>query len=246
MYDPIKDGINKKENSVEYNELKPSADLVGMVHSFWELKTNTILENDFVLHVIPDACVNILLNLVDTRIAAVTSRLTTYVALNLGKRFHYVGIQLLPGMWIGNRDEIVQGFVDSPYEGSLPLVDTANKLVGKKFSEFGLVLSELVQSLVVNKLVGENIITSRILSDIDVIDSVEDMAASANLSTRQLQRILKQTTGFTPHDFLKILRLQLSFRGQYLDYFSDQSHFIHSFRKITGYTPADYFKNFHV
>ncbi|MBM9590140.1 helix-turn-helix transcriptional regulator [Leptospira sp. 201903075] len=246
MYNPIKDGIKKTVQSVQYSEAKPPSDLVGLVHNFWELKTEVVLDDDFCLHVLPDACINILFNMRDPKIAAITARQTTYVLLNLGKSFHYVGIQFLPGMWQGNRDEIVYGFVDTPYKGNLPLVETAAKLTQLDFFAGQLVLSDLVRQLMKENLVVNNPVTARILADIEVIDTVTDMAASANLSPRQLQRTLKKTTGFSPHDFLKVLRLQQSFRGHYLESYADQSHFIHSFRKITGYTPAEYFKSFNV
>jgi AraC-like DNA-binding protein len=66
------------------------------------------------------------------------------------------------------------------------------------------------------------------------------------LSPRQLQRNLKQSTGFSPHDLLKVLRIQQSFRQHYLNLYADQSHYIHSFRKVTGYTPAKYILKFDV
>jgi len=57
---------------------------------------------------------------------------------------------------------------------------------------------------------------------------------------------LKSTTDFAPHDFLKILRLQQSLNGEDTWSYADQSHFIHSFRKATGYTPGKYAKKFDV
>lgn len=246
MYDPVKDGINKNFSSVIFDEQPPPEDLKDMVHSYWEIKTYTELENDFILHVIPDACVNILFNLLDPTIAAITARETIYVALNLGKKFHYSGIQFFPGIWNGAKSEIQNGFVDSNYAGKLPLVETGKKLVKLKFEESNSTFSDLVRFLITKNFVQKNLVTERILSDLDVIESVEDMAASVNLSARQLQRKLKETTGFSPHDFLKILRLQQAFRGHYLDFYVDQSHFINHFKKITGYTPKEYFKNFDV
>jgi len=101
MYNPIKDGIKKNEQLVSYTEVQAPDSLSGLVHSYWELKTVSDLAEDFTLHVIPDACINILFNILDPRIAAITARLTEYVELNLGRSFHYVGIQFLPGMWQG-------------------------------------------------------------------------------------------------------------------------------------------------
>lgn len=55
-----------------------------------------------------------------------------------------------------------------------------------------------------------------------LIRSVADMAAVAGLSSRQLQRVLKPTTGSSPHDLLKVLRLQRSIRQDLLMSYTDQ------------------------
>lgn len=246
MYDPVKDGIHKNTTGVRFSEIEPPQEFKHLVDNFWEIKTNHQLNEDFVLHVIPDACVNILFNVLDPKIAAITMRKTEYVALNLGKWFHYAGVQLLPGMWNGNPSEIYYGFVDTPYNGDLPLVNTAKSLKDLAFPDYFPIFSNLVSKLWKEGIINHNETLSRILLDIDEIESVEEMAASVNLSPRQLQRKIKQSTGFSPHDLLKILRLQKSFKGNYLDHFVDQSHFIHSFKKITGYTPKEYFKHFDV
>ena len=88
--------------------------------------------------------------------------------------------------------------------------------------------------------------TAAILTNLDEIHSVSDMAKVAALSPRQLQRVVKTTTGFTPHDLWKVLRVQHSFRKNYLLMFADQAHFTHSFRAVTGYTPGQFKKTFDV
>ena len=246
MYDPIKDGIEKTVQSVRYIEAKPPQDLAGLVHCFWELRTETMLPEDFCLHVLPDACINLLFNLKDTAIAAVTARQTTYVVLNLGKDFHYAGIQLLPGVWQGNRDEIRHGFVGDAYTGTLPLVETANTLLSLDFAAKQDVLANLVRHFAAEKRIVANEIIAQILANLDAIHKVADMAALTGMSARHLQRVLKQTTGFSPHNLLKVLRLQHALRQDNTISYTDQSHFIHSFRKATGYTPDRYFKIFDV
>ena len=47
MYTPVKDGIEKTMQSVEYTEAEPPRDLLGLVHCFWELKTTAPLASDF-------------------------------------------------------------------------------------------------------------------------------------------------------------------------------------------------------
>jgi len=247
MYNPVKDGIERSVQLVTYTEAQPPADLGELVHCFWELKTATApLANDFHLHVLPDACVNVLFNMVDTDIAAITALQTKYEVLNLGRSFHYVGIQLLPGVWRGNRDEIFDRFVDSPYAGTLPLVKTAETLAALDFAGQQPVLAALARRLANDGLILSNGITAKILAHLDAIRTVADMAVVTGMSARQLQRSLKRTTGFSPHDFLKVVRLQRSFDRGYLTSYTDQSHFIHSFRALTGYTPAAYYKRFDV
>ncbi len=246
MYSPIRDGIEKTVQAVRYLEATPPSDLSGLVHCFWELKTDVTLAEDFHLHALPDACVNILFNQADTQIAGITALRTTYEVLNLGKAFHYAGIQLLPGVWQGKQDEIADSFVSTPYQGHLPLIETNRRLAKLEFAAKQPVMAELVQQLANDKVVVANAVTEKILSQLEDIHSVADMAKITGISARQLQRTLKRTTGFSPHDFIKVLRLQLSFKQSYLASYSDQSHYIHSFRKITGYTPTGYTKKFDV
>jgi AraC-like DNA-binding protein len=246
MYSPIQDGIEKSARSVRYTEAKPPGNLSALVHCYWELKTEDALPDDFHLHALPDACVNILFNQIDTNIAGVTALRTASEVLNLGKTFQYVGIQFLPGVWQGSQDEIVDHYVGTPYPGHLPLIETSSRLAQLNFSAKQRVLSELVQWFIDKGLVVTNLVTEKILAHIDDMHTVADMAAITRLSPRQLQRTLKRTTGFSPHDLLKVLRIQQSFKRHYLDLYSDQSHFIHSFQKITGYTPGKYADKFDV
>jgi AraC-like DNA-binding protein len=246
MYSPIKDGMEKAVRSVRYTEATPPSNLSGMVHCFWELKTECELVDDFHLHAIPDACVNILFNQADTNIAGITALRTTLEMLNLGKSFHYVGIQFLPGVWKGSKEEIVDHYVGTPYLGNLPLIATSGALAKLDFTAKQKVMAELVHWLIDAQLMVANAVTEKILKNIDDIHTVNDMAAAAAMSPRQLQRTLKKTTGFSPHDLLKVLRLQQSFKQHYLELYADQSHYIHAFRKITGYTPTKYAEKFDV
>lgn len=244
MYTPAKDGIEKAAHAVHYDEVKPPGDLSELVYCYWELKTTSELPKDFQLHATPDACVDIMFNELDTDIAGITALRTTYEVLNLGRNFHYVGIQFLPGVWQGNQDEIAHEYISAPYKGSLPLIATNTKMAELDFTDKQAVMSELVHQLASEKIVIANTITEKILTELDNIHSVADMANIAGVSSRQLQRTLKQSTGFAPHDLLKVLRLQRSYAQPDLSVYADQSHFIRSFRKATGYTPTKYAEKF--
>jgi AraC-like DNA-binding protein len=246
MYSPAQDGFSVRGSDVRYTELRPSDDLTDVVHCFWELRTLAPLPEEFQYHALPDACVNLLINLVDTSIAGVTALHTQATTLNLGKSFHYVGVQLFPGVWQGDATEISNRFIGAPYKGALPLTQTGRRLVGMKFEDMPQPLTELLRWCVSHGYVRANPLTARILSRVDDLRSVADMAALAELSPRQLQRKLKELTGFAPHDFLKVLRVQQSFRKHYLDLYADQAHFTHAFRHAVGYTPVQYRKRFGV
>lgn len=246
MYDPIKDGMKKNIGPVIYNEAKPSQDLRNIVHSYWQIKTQTPLKDDFTLHAIPDACINILFNQNNTDIAGITGLKTTYTELNLGKDFNYAGIQFFPGVWQGNREETKDSFVGSKYLGKLPLISINVKTAPLSFTDKLPIFTDLVSSLVEHKIVEQNKIVQKILSNLDRMHSVYEMAEIVHHSPRQLQRILKEATGFSPHDFLKVMRLQQSLKKHNADLYTDQSHFIRSFKKITGYTPTEYFRKYDV
>ena len=212
MYNPVQDGIATSVRLVHYAEVAPPEELAGFVHCFWELRTLAVLPEDFRYHALPDACVNLLLNQTDTDIAGITALHTASTVLNLGTSFHYVGVQLLPGVWQGDRGEIVASYVGTPYRGKLPLVQTSQRIVGLAFEEQVPLLVELVHWCIAQGHIVPNTVMARILAHLDGIRSVADMAELVGMSQRHLQRTLKSATGFTPHNLLKVLRVQQSSR----------------------------------
>lgn len=246
MYDPKGNGKEKAVQSVEFVEVEPPSHLRGIVHRFLELKTNGRLSDDYRFHALPDACTYIVFDQLNKKIAGVSKLRAASEEFNLGKVFHFVNIRFLPGVWLGDLEQISYGMVDTPYSGDLPLIDINEELSKHDFIDQQPILSELVKGLIDDKRVVANPVTEKIFHNLDEIRSVSDMAAVSNLSPRQLQRTLKRTTGFTPHDFLKVLRLQQALNGNDIWSYADQSHFIHSFRDATGYTPGKYSQKFDV
>lgn len=246
MYNPKGNGKEKAIQAVQFFEAEPPAHLRGIVHRFLELKTEGPLPDDYRFHALPDACTYIVFDQRDKNIAGITKLQASSEELNLGKAFHFINIRFLPGVWQVERAPIGYGMVESPYSGKLPLAETNRALSKLDFAEKQSLLSEFVEMLIDNSLVVANPVTEKIFQNIDDIYCVADMAEVAKLSTRQLQRVLKRTTGFAPHDFLKVLRLQQALKDEPSLSYADQSHFIHSFRKATGYTPGKYSKKFDV
>lgn len=246
MYDPKGNAKDRAIDSVAFFEAEPPAHLRGIVHRYLELRTLSPLSDDYRFHALPDACTYAVFDQLNPQIAGITRLRASSEELNLGKAFHFVNIRFLPGVWQSDLERVAYGLVNGTYRGSLPLVPLNKALAGQDFGDKQTALSGFVDSLAERNLVIPNPVTEQIFQKIDQIRSVADMAAISDLSTRQLQRVLKKTTGFAPHDFLKVLRLQQSLGGEPSLAYADQSHFIHSFRKATGYTPERYSRKFDV
>ncbi|KAJ55936.1 transcriptional regulator [Actibacterium mucosum KCTC 23349] len=244
MYEPTGHGRDKVVNDVDFAEAAPPADLQAVVHRALRVQTRAPLATDYRFHALPDACAYVVLNQRDPAIAGVTRLRASSEELNLGRDFHFVNMRLLPGVWQGPR--LSYGQVEAPYDGDLPLLALNRSIAGHSFDTALPALWDFARNLVGQGLLKPNPVTQAIFARIVDIHSVADMAAVAGLSTRQLQRVLKSTAGFTPHDFLKVLRLQQSLRGTPSLSYADQSHFIHAFRRATGYTPGQYARKFNV
>ncbi|HAT87640.1 MAG TPA: AraC family transcriptional regulator [Rhizobiales bacterium] len=246
MYDPKGNSKERAVEAVQFVEAEPPAHLKGIVHRFLELRTTTPLTDNYRFHALPDACTYLIFDQRNVEVAGLTRPKASSEELNLKKEFHFVNIRFLPGVWQQDSIKATYGLVDSAYRGELPLISLNAALIGQNFDVQQSIFCDFVEQLVKDNLVIKNPVTERIFLHIDDIHSVADMAEISDLSTRQLQRILKRTTGFAPHDFLKVLRLQQSIRGEPSLSYADQSHFIHAFRNATGYTPGQYSKKFDV
>lgn len=244
-YDPVQHGVSRDASSVSYVEVEPPAELTRVAHKFWELRTIAPINDDFWFHVLPDASKHIAFNFRVARAAGMTAVDARSVRLHLGAEFHFVGVRLRPGVWRGH-GEITPAVISRAYEGDLPFAETWLRITDTDLNGAAPLLSELVGGLLDDKLIVENPITDAICAHAGTLRSVADMAKLVGLSCRQLQRVLTQSTGFQPHDLLKILRLHHSFRDHYLTHYADQSHFTRCFRDITGYTPTRYQRVFNV
>ena len=245
MYDPKGNGKDKAVDAVQFVESAPPEHLRTVVHRFLELKTESPLPEDYKFHALPNACAYIVFDQTDHTITGVSKLRAASEEFDLGRSFHFVNIRFLPGVWQDEQEPISYGQLNTAYQGSLPLVALGRDLSKLDFEGKQALLIRLVETLIERKMVCSNPVTATILSHLDEIHTVSDIAELCDISARQLQRILKRTTGFAPHDFLKVLRLQQALSGDEASY-AEQSHFIHSFRRATGYTPGKYNKKFDV
>lgn len=245
-YSPKGHSRDKAQDSVQFIEAAPPDHLRSIVHRYLFLKTDTPLAEDFKFMALPDACSYLVFDQRQPQVTGASMLNNSSEAFNLGREFHFVNVRLFPGVWQTDRQAITYGQVNGPYAGDLPLLNYNKRLIGQDFVTQQAILSELVETMVAQHILVTNTVTQRILACIDDINSVAEMATASAMSPRQLQRVLKATTGFAPHDFLKVLRLQNALGSNETRQYADQSHFIHSFRKATGYTPGRYAKKYDV
>lgn len=246
MYDPKGNGKDKAVETVSFAEAEPPEHLQGIVHRFLDLRTTGPLAEDYCFHALPDACTYAVFDQRNRDVTGIAQLSTASDEFNLGREFHFVNIRFLPGVWQTKAHPVTAGLIDTLYDGHLPLRAVARDLIGQEFEAQQARLIALTERLIAEGYLRRNPITDRIFQHLEDILSVADMAEFCDLSARQLQRKLKATTGFSPHDLLKILRLQQALNGGDTWSYADQSHFIHSFRKATGYTPGKYAKKFDV
>lgn len=67
-YSPVIDGFSQRGAAVRYAEQPPPQELADVVHVFWQLRTLVPLPADFYYHAVPDACMNLLFNQIDTEV----------------------------------------------------------------------------------------------------------------------------------------------------------------------------------
>jgi AraC-like DNA-binding protein len=246
MYNPKGNGRVKLTPSVEFDAFEPPPHLAKLVSRFLHIRTNGVLEEDYKFHALPDACTYMVFDQLDPQITAATRLLATSAEFNLGRSFHFLNIQFLPGVWRESAEPIRYGVIDTPYVGTLPLVETNESLRGIGIEDKLTVLVRFVEALRDQVTIGTDPLMEKIFVHMDEINSVADMSDILQMSPRHIQRIIKSTTGFSPHDFVKVLRLQRALIENDTSSYADQSHFIHAFRKATGYTPKRYAQKFDV
>lgn len=223
MYRPIQPGIDTAlKDLITYTE-QPEGETSPAL-CFWQLKTTGLLAQDFSYLVLPDGCLDIVVDLNNPGEAIVMSPATKATSINLGKNFNFIGVRLKPGAWLADADQVVQ-------QGATLL------------REFGISQSFNPKSpMLALKQVLSGLQKKKIVAD----DNDKSLIPSYSYSSRHYRRVFKKRVGFSRQNFNKIVRFQRALAKQSFADYSDQSHFIRDFKSITGYTPNRFFSKFSV
>lgn len=242
MYTVQQTGISAKfKYDVLYTEQLPNPAARDIVSCYWEIRSLVQLQEDFHYLILPDGCIDLVFDIGaqpcsgDALAMALDIQADT---INLGRDFHYAGIRFLPGTWLKNPERLV-GKTDMIQElASHSMPEITKKLrEATKLSMKIMLLEELAIACRKHEVIQVNYWLKILLTNPDRIQSVDDMVKFSGYSSRHLQRLMKAQTGYNPHDFLKIIRFQQSLKERSSDAYSDQSHYIHQFKRMTGFTP---------
>ncbi|MEM8568401.1 MAG: helix-turn-helix domain-containing protein [Bacteroidota bacterium] len=242
-------------NNFEF--IKPNQHVLDYVKYFWILEGTASEEVPYRHSTIPDG----------------TGQLLFFIKGSIeGQNTVYYGPSIESGEYILSEDFCIFGVCFYPFSIPFLCCTSAEKLLNKALS-----LNEikpLGETVVVDKILTaerhqershyfEDVIAKLIMQrkakPSQIFAKIRHMLTSNDDTmlvnpTRQLQRLMKRHTGFTPKQFSKILRLQNAIDEKQarnltelagLSGYYDQSHFSNDFKQLTGKTPKEYFVKRH-
>jgi AraC-like DNA-binding protein len=251
-------------NRIEYREIDPSPTLAPFIRCLWHLSGPATAARE-AQPIVPDGCVEIVLNLADP-----------FVRVNGGR--HVQPIAMLVGQHSGPVVVIPTGAIDvwgvrfHPWSAAVCLETPMDEL-----RESTVELEEVLRRRVVGELrdrLGDVSADHVLISALErwlarqpppergtraavelitrrgPVPSVRGMSAQLGRSTRWVQRTFRDSVGLTPKMLSRISRVQRAMRAATSQpsrpwsaiaadtgYF-DQSHLVRDFRQIVGCTPS--------
>lgn len=245
MYTPIQTGIPQTVSSiVRYHEIV-SADpaLSKTVYCFWTFDNTAPAARPFNYLVLPDGCMDIVFDVshdVEFNGALVMTPSVKSELLHIHAGASYAGIRLLPGAWQADPLRFIGHTNHYDTLNEYNFVEARAQLNSANHEEaVAKTLEVITHQMQKRNLIKSSQLIKLLLAQ--SFKSVNDMVSHSGYSRRQLQRILHNSVGYTPHDFLKIIRFQraLSSGVDTTEQYADQPHFIRECKRITGMTPKD-------
>lgn len=236
-----------KEN-IEYKEYKIK-ELDDYCMCIWTMQSKSILEKTIYNYILPDACIDIVIDFTNKTICFAGFSNDT-IAFALNEKIDFMGVRLKPSAFhilfgIDSNKVMDKGICFSEIEQQnnlekiLNITDSNERL--KIFKEY---LSEKIK----DKHSRKSIEIAENLYKCPKDQSVIDIAKNYGYNERHLYRIFKKEYGVSPKVLLNILRLHLCLTLMidnnmklvdisYMCGFYDQAHFIKEIKKYTGYSP---------
>ncbi len=255
------------ENAVfSYREIAPRAELEPYILSFWEFAVAPHVSGPVNYEIFPDGCSSLFhfrnaARGIDVIGISGLQIETTVRPVFGGDRFR--GMRLSPAacsaiLWLDPaallRTNVPKTAVDLPHlaDGLL-----GHFTAGNTFEEFVAVCEERIDELIVAGCAYDTAVAGavRLMAGSPGEIRVDQLAKALGLSTRQFQRRFKASSGLSPKQFLRTLRIRATAVGLIENRdqnwatraaelgFADQAHMTHEFISITHRSPKSFAKN---
>ncbi len=243
------------KDNIEYIEYKVK-EIADYCMCIWQMKSKRILNKSINNNILPDACIDIVIDFTNKTIAfAGFSKETESFKLN--KTIDYMGIRLKPGSFYSlfniQADKIMDNIIEfSEIEKEFSIKNILSiKEASKRI--------DILKTYLLKRIEGAQ--NNKIIEIIDKLyekpkeKNVLDIAKEFGYDKRHLTRVFKTYYGISPKVLLNILRLHLCLtllleeKKNLLDIamicgFYDQSHFIRELKRYTGISPIQLLKNY--
>ncbi len=245
-----------KEN-IKYTEYNIK-ELEDYCMCIWEMKSKKILNKTISNNILPDACIDIVIDFANNVICFAGFSKETE-DFKLDERIDYIGARLKPGAFYSifniEANEIMDNMISfSEIEKEYDLeeifeftdtskrIDCLKKYLLKKFN---------------NELKKDFLTIINELYENPRQQSVINISKKLGYNIRQLSRIFKKNYGISPKVLLNILRLHLCLtllldeKMELADIamqcgFYDQSHFIKEIKRYTGISPLKLIEEYNI
>ena len=238
----FKENIEYKEHNIK--EIEEYAMCI------WTMKSEKIIEKTIYNYILPDACIDIVIDFTNKTICFAGFSKDT-IPFELKKDIDYMGVRLKPSSFfiLFNIDtyKIMDNQIDYlKIEKERKLENIFN---AKNEEE----RIEILKTYLLTKIKNNN--NKKYIKIVDKLynnpkdQNVLELANTFAYDKRHLNRVFKKIYGISPKVLLNILRLHLCLtlleKGKTLDEimnncgFYDQSHFIKEIKKYTGYSPLE-------
>ncbi len=238
-------------------EVPPTPRLREYVACFWTMYTTSGRFEPFVMHGVPDGCVDVFFR-TDFGSGCVVGLAARPIFVPVERRLRYFGLRFLPGK--------IRHFLKLPARGLYDKRWNLRDLTGPRLDEveeavlaapsFGRRV-EIVEALLLRMLERGGIEEDpRFLGSLDRIYrsggriDVETLAGAEGISERHLRRLFDEALGLSPKRLARIVRFQVALNRlkreevrSLLDLaldqgYYDQPHFINDFRELYGCPPS--------
>lgn len=240
-----------------FNEYLPTLLLRSLVYTYWTY-FGPIKSGHLKHRVLPDGCTDLMFSVRENGVEAVfVGPMLSHRIIELrSEELKIIGVRFFPGG--------IFRFIDHPLDELKEKNISLAAFLGNKVIDFTAklhthkILTSLayIEDVLLKKLLKLKSIDSQLSAALSIMyhskgsSSISSLGKDLAIGERQLRRICRQWTGYSPKQLLKILRFQFSLqyinRIDFHDWagnaveagYSDQAHMINSFKEFTGLTPV--------